>query len=165
MSIVWTILIGFVAGLVARAIKPGDDSAGFIVTTLIGIAGSLIATYVGQAMGWYTAGQGAGFIASRKDHRARAVPKARAVAVEDGKQAGLVERDLAGPRHRESLCAYSKQRPGTTLPHSARLHRAECVTNRLIRAWEMTIKKRAGTPIRNLYKKCVAVPAVSDENV
>ena len=64
MSIVWTILIGFVAGLVARAIKPGDDSAGFIVTTLIGIAGSLIATYAGQAMGWYTAGQGAGFIAS-----------------------------------------------------------------------------------------------------
>jgi len=64
MSIVWTILIGFVAGLVARAIKPGDDSAGFIVTTLIGIAGSLIATYVGQAMGWYHAGEGAGFIAS-----------------------------------------------------------------------------------------------------
>jgi uncharacterized membrane protein YeaQ/YmgE (transglycosylase-associated protein family) len=64
MSIIWTILIGFVAGLVARAIKPGDDSAGFIVTTLIGIAGSLIATYLGQAMGWYTAGQGAGFIAS-----------------------------------------------------------------------------------------------------
>ncbi|MEJ8815931.1 GlsB/YeaQ/YmgE family stress response membrane protein [Variovorax ureilyticus] len=64
MSIVWTILIGFVAGLVARAIKPGDDSAGFIVTTLIGIAGSLLATYAGQAMGWYSAGQGAGFIAS-----------------------------------------------------------------------------------------------------
>jgi uncharacterized membrane protein YeaQ/YmgE (transglycosylase-associated protein family) len=64
MHIVWTILIGFVAGLVARAIKPGDNSAGFIVTTLIGIAGSLIATYAGEAMGWYTAGQGAGFIAS-----------------------------------------------------------------------------------------------------
>lgn len=64
MSIVWTILIGFVAGLVARAIKPGDDSAGFIVTTVIGVAGSLIATYLGQAMGWYTAGEGAGFIAS-----------------------------------------------------------------------------------------------------
>ena len=64
MHIVWTILIGFVAGLVARALKPGDDSAGFIVTTLIGIAGSLIATYLGQAMGWYTAGPGAGFIAS-----------------------------------------------------------------------------------------------------
>ena len=57
-------LIGFIVGLVARAVKPGDDSAGFIVTTLIGVAGSLIVTYVGQAMGWYTAGQGAGFIAS-----------------------------------------------------------------------------------------------------
>lgn len=64
MSIVWTILIGFVAGLVARALKPGDDSAGFIVTTLIGIAGSVGVTYLGQAMGWYTAGEGAGFIAS-----------------------------------------------------------------------------------------------------
>jgi uncharacterized membrane protein YeaQ/YmgE (transglycosylase-associated protein family) len=64
MSIVWTILIGFVVGLVARAVKPGDDSAGFIITTIIGIAGSLIATYIGQAMGWYIAGQGAGFIAS-----------------------------------------------------------------------------------------------------
>jgi len=64
MSIVWTILIGFVAGLLARALKPGDDSAGFIVTTLIGIAGSLGVTYLGQAMGWYTAGQGAGFLAS-----------------------------------------------------------------------------------------------------
>jgi uncharacterized membrane protein YeaQ/YmgE (transglycosylase-associated protein family) len=64
MSLVWTILIGFVAGLLARAIKPGDDSAGFIMTTIIGIAGSLIATYVGQAMGWYRAGQAAGFIAS-----------------------------------------------------------------------------------------------------
>lgn len=64
MGIVWTILIGFVAGLVARAIKPGDDSAGFIVTTLIGVGGALIVTYVGQAMGWYKAGEGAGFIAS-----------------------------------------------------------------------------------------------------
>lgn len=64
MSIIWTILIGFVVGLIARAIKPGNDSAGFIVTTVIGIVGSLIATYLGQAMGWYTAGQAAGFIAS-----------------------------------------------------------------------------------------------------
>ena len=64
MSIIWTILIGFVVGLIARAVKPGNDSAGFIVTTLIGIAGSFGATYLGQAMGWYTAGQGAGFIAS-----------------------------------------------------------------------------------------------------
>lgn len=64
MGIVWTILIGFLAGLVARAIKPGNDSAGFIVTTLIGIGGALAATYLGQALGWYAAGQGAGFIAS-----------------------------------------------------------------------------------------------------
>jgi uncharacterized membrane protein YeaQ/YmgE (transglycosylase-associated protein family) len=64
MSIIWTILIGFIAGLIARALKPGDDAGGFIFTTIIGIAGSLIATYLGQAMGWYTAGQGAGFIAS-----------------------------------------------------------------------------------------------------
>jgi uncharacterized membrane protein YeaQ/YmgE (transglycosylase-associated protein family) len=64
MSIVWTILIGFIAGLVARAIKPGNDPAGFIVTAAIGIVGSLIATYAGQAMGLYTAGEGAGFIAS-----------------------------------------------------------------------------------------------------
>lgn len=64
MSIIWTILIGFIVGLVARALKPGNDSAGFIVTTLIGIAGSLGMTYLGQAMGWYTAGQGPGFIAS-----------------------------------------------------------------------------------------------------
>lgn len=64
MGIVWTIVIGFVVGLVARALKPGNDSAGFIVTTVIGVLGSLGATYVGQAMGWYTAAQGAGFIAS-----------------------------------------------------------------------------------------------------
>lgn len=64
MGIVWTILIGFLAGLVARALKPGDDSAGYIVTTLIGVGGALMATYLGQAMGWYKAGQGAGFIAS-----------------------------------------------------------------------------------------------------
>ncbi|RZL46168.1 MAG: GlsB/YeaQ/YmgE family stress response membrane protein [Variovorax sp.] len=64
MSIIWTIIIGFIAGLVARALKPGNDSAGFIVTTLIGIVGSLAATYLGQAMGWYRAGEGAGFIAS-----------------------------------------------------------------------------------------------------
>ena len=64
MGIIWTILIGFVAGLVARAVLPGNQSMGFILTTVLGIAGSLIATYIGQAMGWYTAGAGAGFIAS-----------------------------------------------------------------------------------------------------
>ena len=64
MSIVWTVLIGFVAGLIARAIKPGDDTMGIIMTTVVGVLGALAATYIGQAMGWYTAGQPAGFIAS-----------------------------------------------------------------------------------------------------
>ncbi len=64
MGIIWTIIIGFLAGLVARAIMPGRQKLGFILTTLLGIGGSLLATYAGQAMGWYTAGAGAGFIAS-----------------------------------------------------------------------------------------------------
>lgn len=64
MGIIWTILIGFLAGLVARAVLPGNQKLGFILTTLLGIAGALLATYAGQAMGWYTAGAGAGFIAS-----------------------------------------------------------------------------------------------------
>ncbi len=64
MGIIWTILIGFVAGLVARALLPGKQAMGFILTAALGIVGSLIATYLGQAMGWYTAGAGAGFIAS-----------------------------------------------------------------------------------------------------
>lgn len=64
MNIVWTIIIGFIAGLVARAVMPGHQPMGIILTTLLGIAGSLIATYAGQALGWYTAGTGAGFIAS-----------------------------------------------------------------------------------------------------
>jgi uncharacterized membrane protein YeaQ/YmgE (transglycosylase-associated protein family) len=64
MNIITTILIGFVVGLVARALKPGKDSAGIVITTLLGIAGSLVATYAGQMMGWYAIGQTAGFIAS-----------------------------------------------------------------------------------------------------
>lgn len=64
MSIIWTILIGFIVGLIARAIKPGNDSAGFIVTTIIGVLGSVVATYVGQALNLYSVGQPAGWIAS-----------------------------------------------------------------------------------------------------
>lgn len=64
MGIVWTILIGFVAGLLARAIKPGNDSMGFILTAVIGIAGSLLATYLGQFLHLYTVGETSGFIAS-----------------------------------------------------------------------------------------------------
>ena len=64
MGIIWTILIGFVAGLIARAIMPGNQAMGFFLTAVLGIAGSLAATYLGQAMGWYAAGAGAGFLAS-----------------------------------------------------------------------------------------------------
>lgn len=62
MGWLWTILIGFIAGLLARAIKPGDDSMGIILTTLLGIAGALLATWIGQATGLYAAGEPAGFI-------------------------------------------------------------------------------------------------------
>jgi uncharacterized membrane protein YeaQ/YmgE (transglycosylase-associated protein family) len=63
MSIIWTIIIGFVAGLVAKFIMPGDNEpSGFIMTTILGIVGSIVASYLGQALGWYKAGEGAGFI-------------------------------------------------------------------------------------------------------
>ena len=64
MGIVWTIVVGFVVGLVARAILPGTQSLGFILTTVLGVAGSFVAGYAGQALGWYQAGHGAGFIGS-----------------------------------------------------------------------------------------------------
>jgi uncharacterized membrane protein YeaQ/YmgE (transglycosylase-associated protein family) len=63
MGILWTILIGFVAGLVAKFIVPGNrEPSGFILTTILGIVGAVLATYVGQALGWYEAGEGAGLI-------------------------------------------------------------------------------------------------------
>ena len=62
MHIIWTILIGFVAGVVAKMLTPGRDPGGFFITAAIGIAGSLAATYIGQAFGWYQPGQSAGFI-------------------------------------------------------------------------------------------------------
>ena len=64
MSIVWIILVGFVVGLLARAVMPGEQKLGFILTTVLGIGGSVIAGYLGQAIGLYQAGQGAGFIGS-----------------------------------------------------------------------------------------------------
>jgi uncharacterized membrane protein YeaQ/YmgE (transglycosylase-associated protein family) len=64
MSILWTILLGFVAGVVAKLIHPGKESMGFIMTTVLGIVGSVVAGYAGQALGLYQAGQGAGFIGS-----------------------------------------------------------------------------------------------------
>lgn len=64
MGILSTIVIGLIVGLVARMLKPGDDNLGWIMTILLGIGGSLVATYGGQALGLYTAGEGAGFIGS-----------------------------------------------------------------------------------------------------
>jgi uncharacterized membrane protein YeaQ/YmgE (transglycosylase-associated protein family) len=62
MSLVWTIIIGFIAGVVAKFVHPGRENLGFVVTTLLGVAGSLTATLLGQAIGWYQPGQPAGFI-------------------------------------------------------------------------------------------------------
>lgn len=64
MGLISTILIGFIVGLLARALTPGKDPGGFIVTTLIGIAGSLLATFLGRSLGWYQLGQSAGFFAA-----------------------------------------------------------------------------------------------------
>lgn len=64
LSLIGAIIIGFFAGLIARAIHPGDDKAGFIVTVILGIVGSLVATYGGRMLGIYPEGSSAGFIAS-----------------------------------------------------------------------------------------------------
>jgi uncharacterized membrane protein YeaQ/YmgE (transglycosylase-associated protein family) len=64
MHWVWTILIGFVAGLIAKAITPGSGPTGFWLTAILGIAGAIAATFIGQLMGLYSEGQPAGFIAS-----------------------------------------------------------------------------------------------------
>jgi uncharacterized membrane protein YeaQ/YmgE (transglycosylase-associated protein family) len=62
MGIIGTLVIGLVAGIVAKFLMPGKDPGGFIITILLGIAGAFVATYLGQAIGWYQAGEGAGFI-------------------------------------------------------------------------------------------------------
>jgi uncharacterized membrane protein YeaQ/YmgE (transglycosylase-associated protein family) len=63
MGILWTILIGFIAGVIAKLITPGkNEPQGFILTTVLGIVGAFVATYLGQAVGWYQAGEGAGLI-------------------------------------------------------------------------------------------------------
>ncbi len=64
MTLIWIILIGFVVGLLAKMLTPGRDPSGFFITAVIGIAGSLLATFGGQALGLYSAGQPAGFIGS-----------------------------------------------------------------------------------------------------
>ena len=63
MGILWTIIIGFIAGVIAKFLHPGpNEPAGFILTTLLGIAGAFVATYLGQSLGWYQPGEGAGLI-------------------------------------------------------------------------------------------------------
>jgi uncharacterized membrane protein YeaQ/YmgE (transglycosylase-associated protein family) len=63
VSIIWTIIIGFVAGIIAKLVMPGpNEPSGFIMTTILGIVGAFVATYLGQALGWYRADEGAGFI-------------------------------------------------------------------------------------------------------
>ncbi len=64
MHWLWVVLIGLVAGALAKLIMPGKDPGGFIVTILLGIAGSIVATWLGRAVGWYQEGQSAGFIMS-----------------------------------------------------------------------------------------------------
>jgi uncharacterized membrane protein YeaQ/YmgE (transglycosylase-associated protein family) len=64
MSILWTIIIGFIVGVVAKFIMPGDktEPKGFILTSILGIVGAFVATYLGQAVGWYQPGQSTGFL-------------------------------------------------------------------------------------------------------
>jgi len=63
MSILWTIIIGFLAGVIAKFIMPGDNEpTGFILTAILGIVGAFVATYLGQVLGWYRPGEGAGLI-------------------------------------------------------------------------------------------------------
>ena len=63
MSILWIIIIGFLAGVIAKLITPGDNEPqGFILTTILGIVGAVVASYLGHALGWYSPGEGAGLI-------------------------------------------------------------------------------------------------------
>ena len=63
MGIIWTILIGFIAGVIAKLVTPGsNEPSGFILTTILGIVGAFVASWLGQALGWYGPGEGAGLI-------------------------------------------------------------------------------------------------------
>ncbi|UIF91558.1 GlsB/YeaQ/YmgE family stress response membrane protein [Cupriavidus sp. UYPR2.512] len=64
MAFIRTVFVGLIVGLIARAVKPGDDKMGWIMTIVLGVLGSLAAGYVGRALGWYQPGQPAGWIAS-----------------------------------------------------------------------------------------------------
>lgn len=63
MGIIWTIVIGFLAGVIAKFVMPGSkEPSGFVLTTILGIFGAIVATYLGQSLGWYAPGEGAGLI-------------------------------------------------------------------------------------------------------
>ena len=64
MSVIWTIIIGLIAGIVAKFLVPGSrhEPSGFVLTAILGVVGAIVATYLGQAVGWYDSGEGAGFI-------------------------------------------------------------------------------------------------------
>ena len=63
MGIIWTIIIGFIAGVIAKLITPGkNEPSGFILTTILGVIGAFVATWLGQSLGWYAPGEGAGLI-------------------------------------------------------------------------------------------------------
>lgn len=62
MGLIWTIIIGFIAGIIAKFLTPGRDPGGFVITTILGIVGAVVATYLGQALGWYGPNEGAGLI-------------------------------------------------------------------------------------------------------
>jgi len=64
LSLLWTLFIGLIVGAVAKFLMPGKDPGGIWITMILGVAGSIVATYLGQAIGWYQAGQAAGFIMS-----------------------------------------------------------------------------------------------------
>lgn len=63
MGIIWTIVIGFIAGVIAKFVTPGgNEPSGFVLTTILGVVGAFVATYLGQSFGWYRPGEGAGLI-------------------------------------------------------------------------------------------------------
>jgi uncharacterized membrane protein YeaQ/YmgE (transglycosylase-associated protein family) len=83
MGIIWTIVIGFIAGVLAKLIMPGNNEpSGFVLTTILGIVGAFVASYLGRAMGWYAPGEGAGLIGAvvGRDCRARHLGRDREAA-------------------------------------------------------------------------------------
>ena len=98
-SIIWIIIIGFVAGMIARFLSPGpNEPKGFILTTVLGIAGAFLATFIGQAVGWYRPDQGAGFIAATVGALLVLFIWSRLVASNVIRDQGISS-NLPGPRH------------------------------------------------------------------